>query len=88
MSTHPRIIFIIVCAMAAYVPLGMLAVFLLILWKADPALIAVMAGFVGTALGGLMSMLNNTRTQGADPAAPIKTEIVNPTSDPVNTKPV
>lgn len=64
MSTQIGIIRIVVLTLALTVFFGMGGVFVLIRERADPALIAVMAGFVGTALGGVLSLLNNTRTAG------------------------
>lgn len=84
MSTRPHIIAIVVLTLALTVFLGMAGVFFLIREKSDPALIAVMAGFVGTALGGVLSLLNNTRTPGADDATPVT--VTNPPSQPIPTE--
>jgi hypothetical protein len=82
MSTNPKIIFIVVLSMALFCVLGMVGCFLLIVWKLDPGLIAIMAGFTGTAMGQLGGMLNNTRTQASEPT---QTQIVNTPANPVPT---
>lgn len=84
MSTRPHIILIVVVTLALTVFLGMVAVFILIREKSDPALIAVMAGFVGTALGGVLSLLNNTRTPGAGEVTPV--EVTNRRTEPIPTE--
>lgn len=85
MSTKPHIIIMIVISMALFVAMGMVGVFLLILWKCDPGLIAIMAGFTGTALGQLGGMLNNTRTAGGPPES---VTVANAPSNPVPTESV
>ncbi len=65
MVTSPRIIFIVVSSLAAIVILGLGTMFYLILQKTDAALIGIIASPVATALGSLISLLNNTRTQAA-----------------------
>lgn len=82
MSTNPKIIFIVVISLSAIVFAGLAMTFLLIQAKADAALVAIISGHTGTALGGLMSILNNTRTQ---PDSPVSTVIKNPPDDPVPT---
>jgi hypothetical protein len=82
-STPKHIVAVITYALVFIVLSGMLGVYLLIVGKSDPALIAVLSGHTGTALGGLMSMLNNTRS--GSPDEPVPTRVVNPPSDPVET---
>lgn len=60
--TSPTVIFIVVCGLLAFSLSGLIATFYLILIHAEGALIAIISGPTVTALGGLMSMLNNTRT--------------------------
>jgi len=64
MTPNPKIVFIVVLSLAATVGGGMFGVYMLILKGADAALIAILAGHTGTALGGLMSILSRT---GATP---------------------
>lgn len=86
MSTQIGIIRIVVLTLALTVFCGMAGVFVLIRERADPALIAVMAGFLGTALGGVLSLLNNTRTPGSvEGSTPV--EVTNPPSKPIPTEP-
>lgn len=65
MVTSPKIIFIVVSSLAAIVLAGLGTMFYLILNKTDAALIGIIASPVATALGSLISLLNNTRTQAA-----------------------
>lgn len=62
-ATPPSIIQLIVRSMAFYTGLGMILTFTLIIMRCDAALIAIMSGFTGMALGQLGSILNNTRSQ-------------------------
>ena len=61
-STPQSVILLILIALIITLWGGVASVVLLILYKADPALIAIVSGFAGTALGNLGGMLNNTRT--------------------------
>lgn len=70
MVTSPKIIFIVVSSLAAIVILGLIGMFYLILEKTDAALIGIIAGPTATALGSLISLLNNTRTNAAPPSLP------------------
>lgn len=99
MVTSPKIIFIVVGSLAAIVILGMIGMFCLILMKTDAALIGIIAGPTLTALGSLISLLNNTRTNAAPPTpppltlpepvpgpeqSPVPVLVANPPSEPVN----
>lgn len=74
MVTSPKIIFIVVCSLALIILCGLAGMFYLILQKTDAALIGIIAGPTATALGSMISLLNNTRTQAApasnDPTIP------------------
>ena len=70
MVTSPKIIFIVVCSLALIVLLGLAAMFYLILVKTEGALIGIISGPTSIALGSLISLLNNTRTQAAPSANP------------------
>ena len=61
-STPQSVIILILVALILTLWGGVAAVVYLITQKADPALIAIVSGFAGTALGQLGGMLNNTRT--------------------------
>lgn len=90
MNTQPRIILIIVLSLSLIVIASMVGVFVLIQQKCDAAQIAMLSGMGGTALGGLMSMLNNTRSQPSADAPelpPIRTNIVNDSQHPIPTAP-
>lgn len=63
MNTRPAVILIVVVSLAVIVAGGMLGTFLLIEGQADPSNIALFSSLTGTALGGLMSLLVNTRSQ-------------------------
>ena len=94
MVTSPRIIFIVVCSLAGIVFLGLGEIFYLIMQKVDAALIGIIASPTSIALGALISLLNNTRTQAAptstlpDATAIQSTPVVvtNAPANPVNTK--
>lgn len=88
MSTKPNVICIVVLTLSLTVFLGMAGVFFLILSKCDPALIAVLAAFPTTALGGVTAILNNTRTPGGngDATEVIPAQIVNTSANPVPTQ--
>lgn len=89
MTTNPKIVFIVVIAMALFCAGGMIGVFVLILHKADAALIAILSGFTGTAMGQLGSVLNNTRTTPPEPTpTPVATpvEVINTPEKPVQTQ--
>ena len=66
-STPQSVILLILIALIITLWGGVASVVLLILHQADPALIAIVSGFAGTALGNLGSMLNNTRTGQPSP---------------------
>jgi len=89
MVTSPKIIFIVVGSLALTVFLGLGGIYHLILLKTDAALIAIISGPVLTALGALISLLNNTRTQAAPAAnppnggSPTPVTIENKSNDPV-----
>ncbi len=61
-ATSPSIILIVACGLLVFALSGLVGTFYLILVHAEGALIAIISGPTVTALGGLMSMLNNTRT--------------------------
>lgn len=60
--TSPSVVFIIVCGLLAFSLIGLLSIVYLIIVHAEGVMIAIVSGPTVTALGGLMSMLNNTRT--------------------------
>jgi hypothetical protein len=68
MITNPKVVFIIVGTLAFMAVLSLSLTFYLILAKADPVLIAIVAGQFGqTALTALITLLTNTRTQAGPP---------------------
>ena len=70
MTPNPKIVFIVVLSLAGAVGGGMFATYMLIMNQADAALIAIISGHTGTALGGLMSILSRTGAT-SDPAHPV-----------------
>jgi hypothetical protein len=60
--TQPHVVLVVIYSLAILSALGFLGTFLLVREKVDGASIAVFSGLTGTVLGGLMSALNNTRT--------------------------
>jgi len=66
-STPQSVIILILIALIVTLWGGVFAVVYLIIIKAEAALVAIVAGFAGTALGQLGGMLNNTRTSRNDP---------------------
>ena len=76
-STPQSVIILILVALIITLWGGVASVVVLILHKADPALIAIVSGFAGTALGQLGGMLNNTRT-----APPIQPTLLAPPQNP------
>jgi uncharacterized membrane protein len=82
MSTKPHIILVVMLALTGAMFLGITFTFQLIREKADPGLIAVMAGFAGTALGAIAGTLNNTRTPGGGESTPVS--VTNTPANPVN----
>ncbi len=89
MVTSPRIIFLVVGSLSVIVISGLGAMLYLIMNQIDAALIGIIASPVSIALGALISLLNNTRTQAA-PAAnpspdPAPVVVTNQPSDPVPT---
>lgn len=70
MVTSPKIIFMVVASLVTIVIAGMGAIVYLILQNIDAAMIATVTGPTLTALGALISLLNNTRTQAAPAANP------------------
>ncbi len=93
MVTSPKIIFLVVASLIAVVLGGLGCMFYLVLQKVDAAMIALISGPTLTALGGLMSILNNTRTQAAPASNPpnppdggsVPVTVINPPQDPVPT---
>jgi hypothetical protein len=68
MVTNPKVIFIIVCTLAGMAVLSLGLTFILIWYKADPVMIAIVAGQFGqTSLTALITLLTNTRTQAGPP---------------------
>jgi hypothetical protein len=66
--TNPKVVFIIVGTLAFMAVLSLSLTFVLIWVKADPVLIAIVAGQFGqTALTALITLLTNTRTQAGPP---------------------
>ncbi len=61
-QTHPSIIRMVILSLSGAMFIGILSTVYLITIKADAALVAVVAGFTGTALGQIGSVLNNTRS--------------------------
>lgn len=82
MIPNPKVVFIVVLSLAGSLFCGMLATYLLILARVDAALIAIMSGFTGTALGGLLSILNRT---GGTSEQPLEVKQVNTPQDPAET---
>ena len=72
-STPQSVIILILVALIITLWGGVTAVVYLIVIKAEPALIAIVSGFAGTALGQLGGMLNNTRTSPGSPATTTNT---------------
>ena len=71
-QTPKHIVLIVVLALVAIALGGMVGTYLLIVNKADPTLIAFFSGIGGTALGGLMTILSNTRSV-AEPSTTTQT---------------
>lgn len=59
-STHPSIVKMVISTLAAFAFLGLAGTIYLVIIKADAALIAVVSGLTGTALGMVGSVLNKT----------------------------
>lgn len=83
MYPNPKIVYIVVLSLSGAMFGGMYATYTLIMEDRDAALIAIMSGFTGTALGGLLSILNRTGST-AESSAPIKTEVISSPDKPVN----
>lgn len=84
MTPNPKIVFIVVCSLSVALFGGMLATYLLIVQAADAALIAIISGHTGTALGGLLSILSRTGAT-ADDSKSKPTEVVAPKGKPLET---
>lgn len=84
MTPNPKIVFIVVCSLSLALFGGMLATYFLIIQDKDAALIAIISGHTGTALGGLLSILS--RTGATADKAPSKVEVTNTVKNPVPTE--
>lgn len=71
-ATSQWVILLVVLGILLFAMGGLASVVYLITIKADGVLIAVVSGPTGTALGGLMSVLNNTRST---PTNGVKTNV-------------
>lgn len=84
MKPRGAVVYIVVSTLSATVLAGMYSVHVLIIAKADAALIAIMSGFTGTALGLLGSILSRTGSTPDHPApVPIATadgQAISPTN--------
>lgn len=63
--TQHSIIGMVIVSIALAMFVGLFGTIYLIVIKSDPALIAVVSGLTGTALGSITSVLNNTQTKPA-----------------------
>lgn len=61
-SKQPQVVLVVVYSLAILSVLGFIGTFFLVRDKVDGTAIAVFSGLAGTALGGLLSALNDMRT--------------------------
>lgn len=86
MVTNPKVVFIIVGTLAFMAVLSLCMTCYLVIVKADPVMIAIVAGQFGqTALTALITLLTNTRTQQGPPQPVTFTPPVAPSGTPVDT---
>lgn len=83
MTPNPKIVFIVVCSLSMALFGGMLATYLLIIQDADAALIAIISGHTGTALGGLLSILSRTGATPDSATPPKPIEVIAPPGEPL-----